>query len=180
MTQDSTPSKQYGNTSVPYLGDISQIYGKVVYVVDVSDASGQVVHSEKLSSPTATLNYTPTGGTYTVTGYYAYESGQLTSNKLSQTITLEDTATATYSQVSLESTKLVLQMTIPAGHTVTVSLNGASQDVKNSGQVSFDKLTANTKYTITFVETTTSGKVVTLTPFEFTTPAQTEPAAPAA
>lgn len=184
MTQDATPSKKYGNTTVPYLGDISQIYGKVVYVADVSDASGQVVHSEKLSSPTATLNYTPTGGTYTVTGYYAFESGQSTSNKLSQTITVEDTATATYSKVSLESTKLVLQMAIPAGHTVTVSLNGASQEVKNSGQVSFDKLTAGTKYTITFVDTTTSGKVVTLTPFEFTTPAAsvepTTPATPAA
>ena len=75
---------------VPYLGDINQIYGKVVYVAEVADATGKIVHSEKLSTNTATLNFTPTpGNTYTVTGYYAFESSSGTSNKLNQTVTVE-------------------------------------------------------------------------------------------
>lgn len=172
MTQDATPTKKYGNYTVPYLGDISQIYGKVVYVVDVADATGKIVHSEKLNTPTAALNYTPSAGSYTVTGYYAYESGQATSNKLTQPITVETTAstTTTYSKVSLEATKLILQFSIPTGSKVTVTINGVSQELSNSGQVTFDKLTANTEYTITMVEVTSDGQTNTLTPFTFKTP----------
>ena len=75
MTQDATPTKKVGKYTGPYLGDINQIYGKVVYVAEVADATGKIVHSQKLSTNTATLNFTPTpGNTYTVTGYYAFES----------------------------------------------------------------------------------------------------------
>ncbi len=180
MTQNATPTKQYGNYTVPYLGDIHQIYGKVVYVADVTDASGQVVHSEKLSTPTATLNFTPTpGATYTVTGYYAFESGQSTSNKIPQTITVEGApqAASSYSQVSLESTKLVLQFTVAPGSKITVTLNGVSQDVTASGQVTFNELAPATSYTITMVETTAAGATNNLSPYSFTTPGASTPAA---
>lgn len=92
MTEENaSPTKQYGNYTLPYLGDINQIYGKVVYVVDISDSSGNVVYTEKLNTNTATLNYALTEGTYTVTGYYAFENGDSTSNKLSVKLTVAPT-----------------------------------------------------------------------------------------
>lgn len=176
-TQSATPTKTYktgggGSVTLPYLGDINQIYGKVVYVVEVANASGNVVHTEKLSTPTATLNYTPPAGVYTVSGYYALENGGTTSNKISQTVTATGTTTAaSYSQKSLTATSLVLHFEIPAGSIVTASIAGVSQELKNSGDVTFSSLSAGTEYTITFVETTAAGQVRNLTPFKFTTPA---------
>ncbi len=178
MTQDATPTKKFGKYTVPYLGDINQIYGKVVYVAEVTDATGKIVHSEKLSTNTATLNFTPTpGSTYTVTGYYAFESSSGTSNKLTQTVTVEgSTIGTTYSQVSLTSTTLILQMNIPTGNSVNVSINGGeAKTISSSGQVPFSSLTPATKYTITMTETTSSGQTNTLTPYEFTTPEAATP-----
>ena len=180
MTQDATPTKKFGKYTVPYLGDINQIYGKVVYVAEVADATGKIVHSQKLSTNTATLNFTPTpGNTYTVTGYYAFESSSGTSNKLTQTVTVEgNTIGTTYSQVSLTSTTLVLQMNIPTGNSVSLSINGGeAKTISTSGQVTFSSLTPATKYTITMTETTSAGQTNTLAPYEFTTPEATTPAA---
>lgn len=176
-TQSGTPTKTYktgggGSVTLPYLGDISQLYGKVVYVVDVIDAAGNVLHSEKLSSPTATLNYTPVAGTYSVSGYYALESGGTTSNKMTQTITVSGTtAIASYTQKSLTATTLVLHFEIPTGSTIAATIAGATKDLKTSGDVTFSSLVPNTEYTITFVETTAAGLVHNLTSFTFKTPA---------
>ena len=91
MTQSSgTPTKKYGSYTLPYLGDISQVYGRVVYSVEVADSSGAIVHKQTLNTNTATLSYTFSPGIYTVTGYYAFESGSTTSNKISQTVIVND------------------------------------------------------------------------------------------
>lgn len=178
MTESSKPTKTYKthdgkSYTLPYLGDISQIYGKVVYVAEVTDASGQVVHSEKLSTNTATLNYTPTGGTYTITGYYAFENSSATSNKLTQSVKIDDTTqTATYSQVSLTANQFILQVNLPTGSELAVSINGTSQTVTTSGQVKFDNLTPSTSYTITLTETRSDGKTTVLAPITFTTPSE--------
>lgn len=174
MTQEATPTKKFGNYTVPYLGDINQIYGKVVYVAEVADATGTIVHSEKLNTNNATLNFTPTpSSTYTVTGYYAFESSEGTSNKLIQTITVgESSAGATYSKVSLTSTALILQINIPTGNSVSVSINGGeAKTVSTSCQVTFSSLTPNTEYIITMTETTSAGRTTPLEPYKFTTPA---------
>lgn len=172
MTKENpTPTKKYGSHSLPYLGDIKQIYGKVVYVVEVSDSSGKVVHTEKLSSPTATLKYTPTQGNYTVTGYYAFDSGGGTSNKIQKTITVEGQLGASYSQVSLSSTSLVLKVTVPQGNTVTIEINGGqSQTITKTSNVTFSNLVAGQQYNVTFTEKTSDGKTQTLNPYSFTTP----------
>lgn len=176
MTENATPTKTYTTIdgksyTLTYLGDISQIYGKVVYVVEVSDSTGKVVHTEKLSTNAATLNYTPTGGTYTLTGYYAFENSSGTSNKLTQTVTIESVEqNATYSEVSLNATQLVLQVNLPTGSRLAVAINDATQTVETSGQVTFNNLTANTKYTITFTETKSDGTTVVLPAYSFTTP----------
>lgn len=181
MTESSTPTKQYGSLTLPYLGNINQIYGKVVYVAEVSDATGTVVHSEKLSTNTATLNYTPAAGTYTVTGYYAFENASPTSNKLTQTITIEGEKpiAATYQKVSLTATELVLQINVPTGSKISVTINGGeAKEIKTTGNVTFSNLTAQTAYTITFVETTATGQINTLDSYSFTTPAAATPATP--
>ena len=172
MTEDNaTPTKKYGSYTLPYLGDIKQIYGKVVYVAEVSDSNGKVVHTEKLSTATATLSYTPKSGTYTVTGYYAYESGNGTSNKIQKTVSVASQLGASYSKVSLSSTELVLKLTIPDGNTVTVSINnGQSQTVSKSSNVTFNNLVAGQQYKITFVEKTSDGQSKNLSPYTFTTP----------
>lgn len=183
MTENGTPTKVYtdldGKTyTLPYYGDITQIYGKVVYVVEVVDATGQIVHSEKLSTNQATLNFTPSSGTYTVNGYYAYESGQSTSNHLSQSVTITSetvpTPGATYSQIGeLTNQKLVLQVNVPTGSQVVIEINGASQTINTSGLVNIDlsKLIANQDYTITFTEITAAGQVNILKSFTFKRPA---------
>lgn len=178
LTESSTPTRQYtagGKTyTVPYYGSLTQLYGRVVYVVEVSDASGNIIHTENLNTNTGTLNYTPPTGTYTVTGYYALESGNSPSNKISQTVSVQAVAQAgaSYSQVSLTSTQLILQVNVPVNNKVTVHLNGTNQDVTTSSQVTFNQLTPNSEYTITFTETLSDGTTHTLDPFTFTTPAQ--------
>jgi len=174
MTQETaTPTKVYTvngkSYTLPYLGDINQIYGKVVYVAEVSDASGTVVHTEKLSTPTATLNYTPGVGTYTVTGYYAFEQGDGTSNKIQASITQEGNLGASYSFVSQSETQLVLYVNVPTGNTVTITAGSSTQEVKVSGNVTFTNIAAGT--TITFTETTSDGKTQTLSPYTVPTPA---------
>ena len=170
MTKDGKPTKVYKSANgksytLPYLGDITQIYGKVVYVVEVKDANGNVVHTEKLSAPTATLKYTPTSGQYTVTGYYAFESGNGTSNKLDQTITLEQTsASASYSVESYDkaTSTLKLKVSVPTqGSTLTITYNGQTATAKHGNStVTIPSVTEGS--TLTFVETTTDGKQFTL------------------
>lgn len=181
MTEDNPkPTKKYGSYTLPYLGDISQIYGKVVYVAEVTDSTGKVVHTEKLSTATATLKYTPQSGNYTVTGYYAFDSGNGTSNKIQKSISVATQLGASYSKVSLTSTQLVLKLNIPSGNTVTVSINGGeSQTVSKSSNVTFNNLVAGQQYKITFVEKASDGKTKDLSPYTFTTPSdQTVPENP--
>lgn len=175
MTEkNATPTKKYGNYTLPYLGDITQIYGRVVYVAEVSDANGNVVHTEKLNSAKATLNYRPKPGTYTVTGYYAFESGSGTSNKIQTKVDVTSQLGATYAKVSLTSHELVLKLTIPQGNSVSVSINGGStQTISKSSNVTFGNLTEGQEYTIEFVEKTSDGKTQSLSPYTFVTPGGT-------
>lgn len=176
MTEDATPTKTYkvGNKSftLPYLGSINQIYGKVVYAVEIVDANGQVVHTEKMSSPSGTLNYTLSSGTYTINGYYAFESGSETSNKISQTITVEQEDTpASYTPGTPSATQMTYQVVVPEGSSVTASLNGTNQTLSQSGTITFSQLTPSTNYTVTFTQTTADGQTKTLESHSFTTAA---------
>ncbi len=66
--------------------DGTKYYGVVQYVVEIKDSSsGTLLHSETLSSPDATINYTPTAKV-TVSGYYKYADANIKSNVLSVTI----------------------------------------------------------------------------------------------
>ena len=163
MTEDSTPTKKYGKYTLPYLGDITQVYGKVVYVAEVKDSSGNVVHSEKLSTNKATLNYTPTGGNYTVTGYYAYESGTATSNKIDVNITVAASFGATCSATVVGSDSIGVVVTCPAGNSVEVKLLNSDGTVlttytaTSDKSFSFKSLTPATMYRVTAVETSSDG-----------------------
>ena len=172
MTKENpTPTKKYGSVTLPYLGDINQIYGKVVYVAEVKDSSGKVVYTEKLSTPTATLKYTPTAGTYTVIGYYAFENGDGTSNKIEKVLNIEGQFGASYSRVSLSSSKLVLRINIPTGNTVEIAIDdGQSQMITKSSNLTFSNLVPGQQYTITFIERTSDGKSQELDPYIFTVP----------
>lgn len=170
--EDAKPTKVYQvngrSYTLPYLGDINQIYGRVVYVAEVSDASGNIVHTEKLNNPTATLKFTPSTGTYTVTGYYAFEKGEGTSNKIQTSLTLEGTLGASYSFVSQNATQLVLLVNVPSGNKVTITAGGATEVLTSSRNVTFSNLTAGS--TITFKESTSDGKTQELTPYIVPTP----------
>ena len=170
MTENATPTKTYTangkSYTLPYLGDAKQILGKVVYVVDITDEHGNVVHTEKLSTNTATINYKPTAGTYTVSGYYAFESGSSTSNKINQTVTVQGATVvpATMTKGTVTATDITIQVTVPTGSTVTLTLStGAVKTVSASGNVKFDGLTAGTEYKVTGVEKTSTGQTNTLT-----------------
>lgn len=179
MTENATPTKTYkvggDSYTLPYLGNINQIYGKVVYKVDITDASGKVVHSQTLSSASGTIDYTLAAGTYTVAGYYAFESGNGTSNKISQTITVEDTTPASYTRLSVTENSATYQITVPQGTSITASLNGASQSLQANGTITFSELTANTSYNVTFTQTLANGQTVTLGTDTFTTSAPSTP-----
>ena len=69
-------------------------------------------------------------GTYTVTGYYAFESGNGTSNKISQTITVEDTTPASYTRTALTESSVTYQVTVPSGTSITASLTGTNQTLQ--------------------------------------------------
>ncbi|MCD7809708.1 MAG: transglycosylase domain-containing protein [Erysipelotrichaceae bacterium] len=169
-----TPTKTYTvngkSYTLPYYGDINQLYGNVVYVAEITDSSGEVVHSETLSSNTATLNYTLSPGKYTVSGYYAYESNtSTTSNKISQEVTVESTTPATYTASTPTTTSISYTITVPTGSSVTVELNGASKTISENSTVTFSGLTPSTKYTTTFSETTITGTTRKLDSHTFTT-----------
>lgn len=174
MTKENpTPTKKYGSVTLPYLGDLNQIYGKVVYVAEVKDSTGNIVHTEKLSSPTAQLKFTPTVGTYTVTGYYAFENGDGTSNKIEKTLSVEGQFGASYSRVSLTSDQLILRINIPAGNIVEIAIdNGQSQMITKTSNVTFSNLVPNQQYTISFIEKTSDGKTQNLDPYTFTVPSE--------
>ncbi len=176
MTQDGTPTKTYtagGKTyNLPYYGSLTQLYGRVVYVVEVKDANGTVLHKENLNTYQGTLNYTPESGTYTVTGYYALENGSSPSNQINQTVVVDASSRgAVYKQVSLTSTQLVLQITVPENKVIIVELNGSSKEIHSSSRVTFDLLAPDTTYSINFSEKSNNGTIQELLPFTFTTPA---------
>lgn len=175
MLEGSSPTITVNGKSVPYLGNISQIYGKVVYVVDITDSTGKVVHTEKLSTDKANIQYNFTPGTYTVTGYYAFENGSSTSNKINQTITIENTTVpASYTPGTPTSTSMTYQVTVPEGNKVQVSLNtGQVQEISTSSQVTFTNLTPGTSYTVSFAQITPDGQTLELTSHQFTTLTET-------
>ncbi|MCD8027539.1 MAG: transglycosylase domain-containing protein [Erysipelotrichaceae bacterium] len=159
--------------TLPYYGDITQIYGNIVYQVDVTDASGNSVYSQSLSSNTGTLNYTFSAGEYTVTGYYTYESGSGSSNKISQTITVGSTGTASYSRSNVTATSVTYSVTVPSGSSVSITVNGDSKTLTSSSSVTFSGLSPSTSYNATFIETTSSNTTNTLTSDSFTTSSST-------
>jgi penicillin-binding protein 1A len=170
MTQKSSnPTKTYkvGGKSytLPYYGDINQIYGRVVYAVEVKDSSGNVVATEKLNSATGTLSYKPSSGTYTVTGYYAFESSSGTSNKISKTITVESQLGASYTVVTDDATQLILHVKVPSGNTVTIKAGSSSQSMTTSGKVTLTNMTSGTVVTLT--ETTKDGKTQELASYTY-------------
>lgn len=156
MTKDATPTKQYGKYTLPYLGDANQVYGKVVYIAEVKDPSGKVVYTEKMNINKGTLKYNATGGNYTVTGYYGFETGNTTSNKIdvpvSQSVT--PTVTSTCSIVSKSSNSITIQANPGAGTSVSIDLidvNGTvikNHSVTSASSLSFDNLIVNTVYKI--------------------------------
>ncbi|MCD7893481.1 MAG: transglycosylase domain-containing protein [Erysipelotrichaceae bacterium] len=84
---ESTGSQTYnigGYTfSLPYYSDI-------YYAVDIIESSGKTVYSEKLTTYTAVLNYTLSAGSYTIAGYYCDESGEITSNQMTQVVVVSE------------------------------------------------------------------------------------------
>ena len=110
-----------------------------------------------------------------MTGYYAFESGNGTSNKISQTVTVEDTTPASYAQLSVTENSATYQITVPLGTSITASLNGASQSLQENGTITFSELAANTSYTVTFTQTLANGQSITLGTDTFTTSAPTTP-----
>ncbi len=183
MTENAVPTKTYTangkSYTLPYLGDPKQILGKVVYVVDVVDAQGNVVHTEKLSTDKATLNYTVPSGAYTISGYYAFETGSSTSNKVNIPLTVE--APVVPASVKLETAttnQISLNVTVPTGSVVTLTANNVKIiTATTSGVYKFEGLTENTQYTITVVEKTKDGKINNLANIQAKTTGQ--PQAPA-
>lgn len=170
MLEGSSPTITVNGITVPYLGNISQIYGKVVYVVDIIDSSGNTVHTQKLSQETADINYNFTPGTYTITGYYAFENGSSTSNKISQTVTVEQSVSASYTPGTPTSNSMSYNVVVPEGSTVTVTLNtGQSQKLTQSSTVTFSNLTPATDYTTTFTQTASNGQTSQLSSHSFKT-----------
>lgn len=105
-----------------------------------------------------------------MTGYYAFESGEGTSNKIDQTITVEgSTQPASYTPANPTATQMSYSVVVPSGSKITVSLNGQSQTLETSGTITFSNLSPATKYTVTFVETKANGDTQTLPSHEFTT-----------
>lgn len=165
MTQSSTPTKQYGNYTLPYLGDANQVYGKVVYAVDVKDSSGNIVHSEKLNTNIGTLNFNAVGNSYTVTGYYAYETGTTTSNKID--VTVQGTAPISTSSSCSVTTKTNNSITVKAspgmGSTISIDLLDTNNyliknhTVTSTSTFSFGSLTPNTLYKVKAYETNVLG-----------------------
>lgn len=85
--ENPVPTKKYGKYELPYLGDETQIYGRVVYKVDIKDAQGKIVHTQTFNTNTGTLAYKLAPGMcYTVHGYYAFETGQGKSNVIEQQV----------------------------------------------------------------------------------------------
>lgn len=156
-------------------------FGTVVYQVDVTDGSGANVHSQTLSSPSATLDYKPTGDV-TVTGYYRYaNSSQYTSNKVnivvgpgaSQITNVDATVSsasgivnngATISDTSVNVTASLSN----ASNSCTIAiLSGGSQlNSVNASAATFSNLTPGITYQIVITEsngTSQASKTVNFT-----------------
>ncbi|MCD8027535.1 MAG: penicillin-binding protein [Erysipelotrichaceae bacterium] len=61
---------------------------QIYYVAEIVGYAGKTIYSEKLTSNTGILNYTLPSGTYTIIGYYADESGETTSNQITQSVVI--------------------------------------------------------------------------------------------
>lgn len=179
MTESGTPTKVYktidGRSYVlPYLGDISQVFGKVVYAVEVLDSNGKIIHKETSNKNDFTLNFQPSHGTYTIKGYYAFENSNTHSNVITQNIVWNNMQpNASYSQVgSIENNILTINITVPSGSTVFIEFNDIYKEVHSSGQIQFDlsKLSHGSQYTIHFSEKTSSGLTVSMPSFTFVKP----------
>ncbi len=155
--------------TLPYYGDITAIYGNIVYKVEVTDSSGNSVYSQSLSSSSGTLNYTFSADTYTVTGYYAYESGSGSSNKISQSVTVSTTETASYTRSDVTSTSVTYTVTVPSGSSVAITVNGETKTLTSSSSVTFSNLSPSTSYSASFVETTSAATTNSLASDSFTT-----------
>ncbi len=166
----SRPTKTYNangkSYSLPYLGDINQIYGKVVYVAEVKDSTGKVVYTEKLSKESGVLKYTPTGGDYTVTGYYALDNNNndITSNKISQTVHVKASFGGSFSILSTSTNSITVRANVNAGNSITITLydsNGTllkTQTVTSNYRITFGGLTPGTSYIVKGNERTADGE----------------------
>ncbi len=164
--------------TLPYLGDISAISGTVSYTVEVTDSTGKVVHTETLKSNTGTLNYTPTAGTYTVTGYYS--SGDNTSNKINNTITVKGDLNASISVNSVTENSASATITIPSNSSINITISDSngnalkSQTLNSSQTITISELTPGTSYTISGTVTTADGQSKSVSK-SFTTSASSTP-----
>ena len=183
QSKSGTPTKTYKangkSYTLPYLGDINQIYGSFSYGVEVVDSSGKVVHSEILESENGILSFTPQSGDYIVRGFYTSASGESTSNKIEKTVSVKARLGASYSVSGKTDSTITLNMTVPAGNTVVVTItsesgNSSTQKMTSSGRVTFSSLTPGINYTITFVETTSDGQQRQLQPYYYKIESQEE------
>lgn len=163
MTKDATPTKQYGSYTLPYYGDPNQVYGKVVYVVEVKDSDGNVVHTQKLNTNTATLNFNAADSQYTVTGYYGYETGTATSNKIDVRVTNSFAGSSSCTIVTKTSNSITIKANPYNGSTVLIQLLNSNNEiikdhsVSSSSSFSFGNLSANTTYKIKAYEVNNYG-----------------------
>ena len=172
MTESSKPTKVYKTSDgrsykLPYLGDIKQIYGKVVYVVEVTNSSGKVVHKQTSSKDKFTLNFNPGSGSYTVKGYYAYENSSTYSNAISQSIEFKHKEEASYQQIGgIENNILTLDIKVPEGSTIVVKIEDIRKDISSSQRLTIDlsSLTPGHSYTVYIIENTASGETKHLSP----------------
>jgi len=160
--------------------DLTHITGTVLYAVDIQDGNGKIVHSEKLSSHNGVLQYTlPTAGTYYVIGYYTYETGTTTSNKITQTITLDgeenNDPIVSYRPNEISSTTASFQLYILSGYSVQATLkdNQTNEVIKEetlneSGVLSYSQLQPNTSYRIEIIAKR-SNENLTLDSIQFST-----------
>ena len=143
--------------------------GEIVYVVEIYDESGNLLHSVKLNTNVATIDYSPTGKVKVV-GYYAYASGNPTSNKLEKVLgetklgqvnysitsggaTVSNGSTSATEVVSIKvnaqssNNTITIQFTNASGSTI-----GSPTSFIGSGTKEFT-LTPGAQYTVKITET---------------------------
>ncbi|MFV0395328.1 MAG: hypothetical protein ACK5LC_13195 [Coprobacillaceae bacterium] len=160
------------------------MYGRVRYGVDVKDATtGELLYSAMYDTPSATLEYIPTGSV-NVVGYYTYENSSIRSNEISKKLGADvELGNIQYSvtyngspingSISLASNggSIDLAVTITRQNpdsVMSVNLNSAtganlqSYTFPQNSSTCNIKLTGEGTYSIVFTETY-NGKIVTAT-----------------